>query len=74
MRWRPPASVPALLLAVLELSATPPKLDALFPAGGQRAQTVEVEALGTFANWPPEIWTDHEGLKIEAAKKRADFR
>jgi len=70
MRWRPPASGTALLLAILELSATPPKLDALFPAGGQRAQTVQVEALGSFANWPPEIWTDHEGLKIEAAEKK----
>jgi hypothetical protein len=70
MRWRPPAYGTALLLAVLELSATPPKLDALFPTGGQRAQTVEVEALGSFANWPPEIWTDHEGLKIEAAEKK----
>ena len=70
MRWRPPAPAPALLLAVLELSATPPKLDALFPAGGRRGQTVEVEAIGEFGTWPPEIWTDHEGLKIEAAEKK----
>ena len=64
------AAAPALLLALLQLPATPPKLDALFPSGGQRGQTVGVEAIGSFGTWPPEVWTDHDGLKIEAEEKK----
>ncbi|MBU61360.1 MAG: hypothetical protein CMI26_02515 [Opitutae bacterium] len=64
------AAAPTLLLALLQLPATPPKLDALFPTGGQRGQTVEVEAIGSFGAWPPEVWTDHDGLKIEAEEKK----
>ncbi|MBT6850039.1 MAG: hypothetical protein HOA16_02485 [Opitutae bacterium] len=64
------ATAPALLLALIQLPATPPKLDALFPSGGQRGQTVGVEAIGSFGTWPPEVWTDHDGLKIEAEEKK----
>ena len=64
------AAAPALLLALLQLPAAPPKLDALFPSGGQRGQTVGVEAIGSFGTWPPEVWTDHDGLKIEAEEKK----
>ncbi|MBC8350070.1 MAG: hypothetical protein O3A82_12020 [Verrucomicrobia bacterium] len=70
MFWRLPVPVPALLFSVLLLPATPPKLDALFPTGGQRGKTVEVKAIGSFDVWPPEVWTDHDGLKIEAKETK----
>ena len=69
-RLRLPAPISALLFSVLLLPAVPPKLDALFPSGGQRGETLEVKAIGSFDVWPPQVWTDHNGLKIEAKEQK----
>jgi hypothetical protein len=61
------------LLAATAISAAPPELGDLFPAGGQRGQTVTVTASGTFATWPVEAWVDGAGMKIEAAKKKGEL-
>ncbi|MFP6887084.1 MAG: hypothetical protein VB997_05955, partial [Opitutales bacterium] len=61
------------LLPVLLLQAAPPKLDALFPAGGKRGETLKVKAIGTFKSWPPRIWTDHPGLSIEANETKGSL-
>jgi len=58
------------LFAYTLIQAEPPKLDALFPAGGRRGETIEVEAIGKFNAWPTEIWTDHAGLAIAPAEKK----
>jgi hypothetical protein len=44
------------------LLAAPPKLNSLFPPGGQRGQTLQLTAAGEFSNWPVQVWTDRPGL------------
>jgi hypothetical protein len=52
-----------LLLALAEtLFAAPPKVNHLFPAGGQRGQTTVLTAAGEFSNWPVQVWSDRPGL------------
>jgi hypothetical protein len=57
------------LFALTLARADPPQLDALFPAGGTRGETIEVKAIGKFKAWPPQVWSDHKGLRIEPTKK-----
>ncbi|MEO6810461.1 MAG: PPC domain-containing protein [Isosphaeraceae bacterium] len=49
--------------------AKPPTLTALFPAGAQRGQTVEVTASGSFGHWPVRARVDWSGVEIEAGDK-----
>jgi len=49
-------------------SAAPPKLDYLFPAGGQRGTTVIVTATGTFERWPVQAWAENKGVEVKAGK------
>lgn len=63
----------ALILAASQACsalAAPPKLDHLFPAGTSRDATRTVTAGGTFANWPPQVWVDREGLDVKPAKEK----
>jgi len=55
---------------VLVASAAPPKLNYLFPAGGQRGQTVAVTAAGDFSVWPLQSWVDRPGLTVSAEKDK----
>ena len=50
--------------------AAPPKLDYLFPAGGQRGTTVEVTAAGTFERWPVQVHVEGEGITVQSSKSR----
>ncbi|MEX2174716.1 MAG: hypothetical protein WD872_10165 [Pirellulaceae bacterium] len=50
------------MASAIPLLAAPPKLNYLFPAGGQRGQTTAVTAAGEFANWPAQVWADRPGL------------
>jgi len=52
--------------AVEPLLAAPPKVNYLFPAGGQRGQTVKLTASGEFSTWPVEIWSGHPGVAATA--------
>ncbi len=54
--------------------ADPPELDALFPAGGAQGETIEVKAIGKFKTWPPKVWSDHEGLRIETTEKKGEIK
>lgn len=50
-----------------ELSrAAAPQVKYLYPAGGQRGQTVEIDAPGKFDAWPVNTWVDRPGLEIIA--------
>jgi hypothetical protein len=49
--------------------AASPVLNGLFPAGGQRGQTVAMKAIGSFAPWPPKAWVDADDIKIEPGKE-----
>jgi hypothetical protein len=50
------------------LSAAPPKVDYLFPAGAQRGSSVSVTASGAFERWPVKAWTDAKGIDIKPGK------
>ena len=62
--------VAALSLAAVSVSAAPPKVNNLFPAGGQRGQSLVVTASGTFAAWPPVVWVDRSGVTIVPDKDK----
>lgn len=56
-------------LAVLALchgTTAAPQLSALYPAGGQVGQTVQVTAVGSFPNWPVTAYSPEPGLSITA--------
>ncbi len=59
-----------LLLFAAAANAAPPQLNYLFPAGGRRGASVEVTADGAFSNWPPEVWVDRDGVRVEAGEKK----
>src|SRR5205823_705028 len=58
------AALFTLLCCGAPASAKPPTLDWLYPAGGQRAQTVEVTASGSFGRWPAQVWVDGPGVEV----------
>ena len=64
-----------LLFALLSPAySAPPKVTALFPAGGQRGQTVEVTASGDFSTWPVQVWADRPGLTATAEKDKGKLK
>src|SRR5437899_1287518 len=54
--------------------AAPPKLNNLFPAGGQRGQSVIVTAAGEFSTWPVQVWADRVGVSATAEKDKGKFK
>ncbi|MBX6314476.1 MAG: pre-peptidase C-terminal domain-containing protein [Isosphaeraceae bacterium] len=70
-------SILALALALLGLAspapAKPPTLSALFPAGGQRGQTIAVTAVGSFENWPLQGWASAPGIEVKAAEAKGQL-
>jgi hypothetical protein len=60
-------------LACFSVSADPPKLDFLFPAGGPLGETVSVEAGSKLEPWPVDVWTDHPDLVFKAGEKKGVF-
>ncbi len=61
------------LAASAVAQAAPPTVNYLFPAGGQRGQTVEITAAGNFANWPAQGWVSRPGVTVSAAKDKGKF-
>jgi hypothetical protein len=68
---------PSALVLVLSLSSlaagAPPKVNYLYPAGGQRGQSVAVTAAGDFSTWPVQVWSDRPGIKATAEKDKGKF-
>lgn len=62
---------PILVLVGFPLVADEPlpSLGALFPPGGTRGTTVEVEAIGAKIAWPPHVWTSASTLRVRALEK-----
>lgn len=55
------------------LSAAPPAVDLLFPAGGARGAKVAVTASGTFDKWPPKTWVSGEGVTVTPDKAKGSL-
>jgi hypothetical protein len=51
------------------LATAAPKVDHLFPAGGQRGAKVEVTFTGTFPIWPAQGWASHSGITLSPNKQ-----
>jgi hypothetical protein len=54
--------------------AAPPKVNHLFPAGGQRGQTIAVMASGEFSNWPVQLWADRPGITATCDKDKGKLQ
>lgn len=63
----------ALLMLAATLVAAPPNVTALFPAGCQVGQSVEVSAQGSVGD-KPQAWVSREGVKIEFAEAGNKFK
>lgn len=63
----------ALLMLAATLVAAPPNVTALFPAGCQVGQSVEVSAQGSVGD-KPQAWGSREGVKIEFAEAGNKFK
>ncbi len=61
---------PLLFFFTSTLSAAPPTLTTLYPAGGQQGTTVTVTVGGTFASWPVNGWASVKGIDIQALKEK----
>src|SRR5690242_19416433 len=64
--------VSAWLLCEISFAA-PPKVDAFFPAGAQRGQTVTVAAAGDLSTWPVQVWADQPGVTVTASQDKGKF-
>lgn len=60
-------TIPTLFLLSAAIAA-PPKVDYLFPGGGQQGQKVEVLLGGTVDPWPVQSWASHPGLHVTPQK------
>ncbi len=73
-RWVPPAflwGASCVFVAMAtSLSAAPPAITNLYPAGAQRGTTVEVTATGTLDPWPTKFWVSGPGITAEPAKTK----
>ena len=70
-----PTSLAVLALVICSNGfAAPPKVDSLFPAGGQRGQQVTVTAAGTFGTWPAQVWVNRDGLQVECDKDKGKLK
>lgn len=53
-------------LLVLSVSAAPPTLDALYPAGGQTGTETSITLSGSFDPWPVQVWTSSSEIAATA--------
>lgn len=57
-------------LGVSQVSAAPPDVTSLFPAGGALGETPEVTLTGTFNHWPVQITCSHPQLKVDCGSSK----
>jgi hypothetical protein len=50
-----------------------PTLDHLYPVAAIAGTTTAVTAVGKFAPWPPQVWTDAPGITFRAGEKAGQF-
>ena len=62
-----------VLVCITDARSAPPNVTALFPAGCQVGQSVEVAAQGTIGD-KPQAWVSREGLKIEFPEAGNKFK
>ncbi|MBC7822010.1 MAG: PPC domain-containing protein [Planctomycetaceae bacterium] len=71
--WKRSALLGCVILAARCAFAAPPNVTALFPAGCQVGQSVEVTAQGALGD-KPQAWISREGVKLEFAESGNKFK
>lgn len=61
-------------LSAASVQSAPPSVTYLFPAGAAQGQTIEIQAGGSFPQWPVEVWVNADGLEVKAAEKKGRFQ
>ncbi len=56
------------------VSAAPPKVNNLNPAGCQHGNSLTVTAAGDFSAWPVQAWVDRPGVSFTAEKDKGKFK
>jgi hypothetical protein len=72
--WYPLGFALALLASAHAADkTTAPTLEHLYPVGALSGSTTAVTAVGKFAPWPPQVWTDAPGISFRAGEKAGQF-
>ena len=61
------------VLCALPVLAEMPTAEYIFPPGGQAGQTVTGTVTGSFSNWPVQVWTSSEHLKLSPLEEKGQF-
>lgn len=64
-------SLAVLLLASGPALGAPPQFDAIYPAGGKRGASVEVELVGKFDPWPCQLHASGKGISFTPDPEKA---
>jgi len=56
------------LFVASTISAAPPTLTSLYPAGGQQGKSVDITASGTFDPWPVQASASDKGIVVKPGK------
>lgn len=67
-------SAMVLFASGLQVIAASPDVQALFPSGGQRGQTVNVSVVGKVNPWPVQFWCSSSKITFQAEKKSGQFK
>ena len=60
-----------LFATIADLYSAAPKVDAIYPAGGRRGETVApVLLIGKLSGWPVSGWASHPGIRVEPEEKK----
>ena len=62
-----------LLCLAFPVSAAPPTLTPLYPAGGQQGKTAEITVSGTLDPWPIRAAANVKGIDLKPAKAKGTF-
>ena len=58
----------------LQVFGETPKVDSVFPAGGQRGSEFDVTIAGKIEPWPLVVYCDEPGIRFTAGKEKGVFR
>jgi hypothetical protein len=53
--------------------AAGPRVDYLYPAGGQGGQKLTIQAFGDFADWPVKVWCEQKQVQVQAEQEKGKF-
>ncbi len=61
------------LLLVAPASADPPKVQGIYPSGGAIHSSLTVQAVGTFPQWPVEVWSSYSEVAVTSLPEKKGY-